>query len=86
MIPEASTIGEVQEIRAAIKAWESRRILAGPRPDRQFGQIVEVMLGTSARIGEVLAIRLQDLDLDAPISTARTAGTIISRKGGSTHR
>lgn len=85
-ILEAFTIDEVQEIRAAIKAWESRRILAGPRPDRQLGQIVEVMLGTSARIGEVLAIRLQDLDLDGPTPTARIAGTIISRKGEPTHR
>lgn len=85
-IPDAFTIDEVQQIRAAIKAWESRRILAGPRPDRQLGQIVEVMLGTSARIGEVLAIRLQDLDLDGPIPTARIAGTIITRKGEPTHR
>nr|WP_260845953.1 tyrosine-type recombinase/integrase [Micrococcus luteus] len=44
------------------------------------------MLGTSARIGEVLAIRLQDLDLGGPIPTARIAGTIISRKGEPTHR
>lgn len=85
-IPDAFTIGEVQEIRAAIKAWESRRILAGPRPDRQLGQIVEVMLGTSARIGEVLALRLQDLGLDGPVPTARIAGTIISRKGEPTRR
>lgn len=85
-IPEAFTIGEVQDIRAAIKAWESRRIVAGPRPDRQLGQIVEIMLGTSDRIGEVLAIRLQDLDPDGPIPTARIAGTIISRTGEPTHR
>jgi len=43
------------------------------------------MLGTSARIGEVLAIRLQDLHLDGPIPTARIAGTIITRKGEPTH-
>lgn len=49
-------------------------------------QIVEAMLGTSARIGEVLAIRVQDLHLDDPILTARIAGTIISRKGEPTHR
>lgn len=30
-IPDAFTIGEVQDIRAAIKTWESRRMLAGPR-------------------------------------------------------
>lgn len=85
-IPDAFTIDEVQEIRAAIKAWESRLILAGPRPDRQLGQIVEVMLGTSARIGEVLAIRLQDLNLHSLIPTARIVGTIITRKGEPTRR
>jgi hypothetical protein len=30
---------------------------SGPKPDGQLGAIIEVMLGTSARIGEVLAIR-----------------------------
>ena len=85
-IPDAFTIDQIQDIRAAIRTWESRRILAGPRPDRQLGQIVEVMLGTSARIGEVLAIRVQDLDLSSPVPTVRIAGTIISRKGEPTHR
>ena len=84
--PDVFTWDEITAIRAAIRDWEKRPILAGPRPDGQLGQIVEVMLGTSARIGEVLAIRLQDLDLDGPIPTARIAGTIISRKGEPTHR
>lgn len=60
--------------------------MAGPGRDRQIGQIVAVVLGTAARIGEVLAIRRQDLDLDVSIPTARIAGTIISRKGEPTHR
>lgn len=62
-IPGASAVADVHKIRTVTKVWESRRILAGPRPDRQLGQAAEVMLGTSAGIGEVLAIRLQDLDL-----------------------
>lgn len=57
-----------------------------PRPDGQLGQIVEVVLGTSARIGEVLAIRVADLDLDAPVAMVRIAGMIVSRKGEPTHR
>lgn len=44
------------------------------------------MLGTSARIGQVVAIRFQDLDLDGPIPTARIPGTISSRAGEPTHR
>ncbi len=46
---------------------------------RSLGAIIEVILGTSARIGEVLAIRLRDIDLIAP--SVRITGTIISRKG-----
>ena len=38
------------------------------------------MLGTSARIGELLAIRLGDLDLDAPIPPEQISGTIVTVK------
>ncbi len=52
----ALTASEVNAIRAVIRAWEQSAGNSGPNPDGQLGQIVEVMLGTSARIGEVLAI------------------------------
>ena len=54
-MPDALTSVEVNAIRAVIARWESGvDHLSGPRPDGQLGAIVEVMLGTSARIGEVL--------------------------------
>ena len=84
--PDIFSWEELKAIRAGISAWEHRPIKAGPKPDGQLGQIVEVMRGTSARIGEVLAIRLADLDLDAPIPSVRISGTIVSRKGEPTHR
>lgn len=84
--PDAFEDSEVSLIRDAIQAWEERPIKAGPRPDGQLGQIVEVLLGTSVRIGEVLAIRLRDLDLRGAYPTVRICGTIISRKGEPTHR
>jgi len=84
--PEIFSWEELKSIRSAIRNWENRPILAGPRPDGQLGEIVEVMLGTSARIGEVLAIRLADLDLDAPVPIVRISDTIVSRKGEPTHR
>ncbi len=84
--PDAFEDSEVSLIRDAIREWEERPIKAGPRPDGQLGQIVEVLLGTSARIGEVLAIRLRDLDLRGAYPTVRICGTIISRKGEPTHR
>lgn len=85
-MPDAFSVEDINAIREAIRAWERRNILAGPRPDGQLVQIIEVMLGTSARIGEVLAIRLCDLDLGGAIPTIRISGTIVSRTGEATHR
>lgn len=84
--PTALTAVEVNAIRAVIKAWEHSRGTSGPNPDGQLGQIVEVMLGTSARIGEVLGIRRCDLDLTTTPATLRICGTVISEKGVGTFR
>jgi len=86
-IPDALTAPEVNVIRAAIAQWESGADhVSGPKPDGQLGAIVEVMLGTSARIGEVLAIRRRDVDITSPIPSIRLAGTIVSRNGEHTFR
>ncbi len=83
-MPDAYTPEEITAIRAAIAYWEAGRDVSGPKPDGQLGVIVEVMLGASARIGEVLAIRRRDIDLSVP--SVRIAGTIISPKGQLTAR
>ncbi|MGI9016974.1 MAG: hypothetical protein ACR2HR_07715 [Euzebya sp.] len=44
------------------------------------------MLGTSARIGEALAIRRRDVDVTSAPPTIRIAGTLIDRKGMPTVR
>ncbi|MDQ3423719.1 MAG: site-specific integrase [Actinomycetota bacterium] len=84
--PTALTATEVNAIRAVIKAWEHTRGTSGPNPDGQLGQIVEVMLGTSARIGEVLAIRRCDLDVTAMPATLRICGTMVTERGVGTYR
>lgn len=79
--PDALTAVEVTAIRAAVKHWESGLSRFGPKPDGRLGVIIEVMLGTSARIGEVLAIRRRDVDVTAAPPTIRIAGTVVSRTG-----
>ncbi|MEV7633164.1 tyrosine-type recombinase/integrase [Microbacterium sp. NPDC089318] len=79
--PNALTPGEVNAIRAAIAFWEAGRSPSGPKPDGQLSAIVEVMLGTSARIGEVLAIRRRDIDVTSPVPSIRIAGTIVAHRG-----
>ena len=86
-IPDALMAPEVNTIRAAIAQWESAADhISGPKPDGQLGAIIEVMLGTSARIGEVLAVRRRDVDVTSPVPSIRLSGTIISRKGEQTFR
>ena len=84
--PTALMASEVNAIRAVIKVWEQTRGTSGPNPDGQLGQVVEVMLGTSARIGEVLAVRRCDVDVTVNPALMRIAGTVISNKGEPTFR
>lgn len=80
------TTQQVDEIRRAVRGWRRRPGLPGPRPDGQLEQIIEVILGTSARIGEVLAIRKCDVDVTRSPATVRLCGTIVSPTGKPTHR
>lgn len=82
----ALTIGEVEAIRAAVRGWRRGPGFVGPPPDGQLEQIIEVMLGTSARIGEVLAIRRCDVDVTVSPATVRISGTIVSPTGKPTQR
>ncbi|MCU1530112.1 MAG: site-specific integrase [Frondihabitans sp.] len=84
--PNALTPAEVNAIRTAIAFWEAGRSPSGPKPDGQLGAIVEVMLGTSARIGEVLAVRRRDVDVTSATPSIRIAGTIVSHWGEPTAR
>ena len=80
------TIEQVEEIRRAVRGWRRGSGLPGPPPDGQLEQIIEVMLGTSARIGEVLAIRKCDVDVTRSPASVRLCGTIVSPTGKPTHR
>ncbi len=82
----ALTLDEVQAIRAAAHSWRRGTSVPGPPPDGQLELIIEVMLGTSARIGEVLAIRKCDVDVTVTPATVRICGTIVSPTGRPTHR
>jgi len=78
-VPTALTIEQLQRIREAAAAWRAGEGLPGPKPDRQLG--AKVMLGTSARIGEVLALRRRDVDVAGSPPTVRINGTIVTRNG-----
>ena len=82
----ALTREQVDAIRTAAHAWRRGPGVPGPPPDGQLEQIIDLMLGTSARIGEVLAIRKCDVDVTVSPATVRICGTVVSPAGKPTHR
>ena len=82
----ALTLEQVEAIRAAVRGWRRGPGVPGPPPDGQLEQIIDVMLGTSARIGEVLAIRKCDVDVTVSPARVRICGTIVSPAGRPTYR
>lgn len=81
-MPTALTIEQIQRVREATAVW---RTGGGPKPDRQLDAIIEVMLGTSARIGEVLALRRCDVDVTGspltPNNVRRQLRTVLDTAG-----
>lgn len=83
---KALSVADIAAVRQAVRAWRRDDGLPGPRPDGQLEEIVEVMLGSSARIGEVLALRKCDVDVTRTPARVRICGTIVSPKGVATYR
>ncbi len=79
--PQALTLEQVAAIRAAAADWRTDPKLPGPKSDGQVRDIIEVLLGTAMRIGEVLALRPCDIT-DAPNGMAtHVNATVVQRKG-----
>lgn len=66
-----------------MRAW-LRKNRPGPKSSGDMAGIIELMLATGARIGEVLALRWGDIDLDA--STLEINATIKTEPGKGTYR
>lgn len=79
--PQALTLDQIAAIRAAAAAWRTGARLSGPRPDGQVRDIIEVLLGTALRTGEVLALRPRDIQDSPSGMIASVTGTVVQRKG-----
>lgn len=79
----ALSLAELENVRAAVRAWHSKE-RSGPKSSGDIGDIIEVMLGTGARIGEVLALRWADIDLGARVMDVNA--TIKTESGIGTYR
>lgn len=75
--------GEVADVQAAVHACLGKE-RPGPRSSRDMSDIIELMLTTGARIGEVLALRWREIDLDA--RSIELNATIKTESGMGTYR
>lgn len=75
----AMTVLEVAELRARVAAWAGGNV-SGPPRALDLPEILDVMVGTGARIGEVLALRRDDTDLAADPPTVTVRGTVVGNR------
>ncbi|WP_300599412.1 tyrosine-type recombinase/integrase [uncultured Nocardioides sp.] len=79
--PQALTLAQIAAIRVAATNWRAEPGRPGPKPDGQVRDIIEVLLGTAMRTGEVLALRPCDIE-DRPTGmVVAVTGTVVQRKG-----
>ncbi len=84
--PVALNLDHLHEVRQAVSSWRSGPAVSGPRPDGQVKDVIEVMLGTSDRIGEALALRKRDINDTVVPMQVTVAGTLVVIKGKSVYR
>lgn len=64
-------------LRDLIAAWEKGDVRRSP----DIGRIIDLGLATGCRIGELLALRWEDVDLDSSPATVLECGTVVYVKG-----
>lgn len=79
-------LGLLEAVRRAARMYrterdEHGRLPPGPRPTPDLGDIIDLLLATGARPGEVLALRWSDVDLSGPTAQLTISGTLVQPKG-----
>jgi integrase len=79
------TLEDLSTVRKALRAWTAKQ-RPGPKASNDMADIVDLMLATGTRIGEILALRWADVALDADRPTLTINGTIKTEPGKGTYR
>jgi integrase len=83
---KALSVKDVQKLRTIIGDWQNDPDHQGRPRAGDLLDVLDIFLGTGARIGEVLAIRWKDIDLQAKPPTVTISGTVVMEKGRSAYR
>ena len=79
------TLEDLNTVREALRAWTAEQ-RPGPKASNDMSDIIDLMLATGARIGEVLALRWADVALDADRPSLTINGTIKTEPSKGTYR
>lgn len=82
---QALSVEDLNAVRSAVDAWMIKK-RPGPKPNQDMPDLVDLLLATGCRIGEVLAIRWTDIDLTATPPTVSISGTIKTETKKGTYR
>jgi integrase len=78
---EVLDLEQVKALRALVRPEALRQ--AGKRgPNGDLRDVIDCLLGTGCRIGEVLAVRWEHVDLDSDLPTMEISGTIVEPRSG----
>ena len=84
--PRALSLPEITRLRRHVAQYRTGPGVHGPKPNNDIPDLVDVMLSTGARIGEALALRWCDIDLDSAPPTLTISGTIVEESGRPPYR
>jgi len=77
---------QITAIRELMRTWRATGG-RGPRPNyRSLIDGMDIMLGSSARVGECIGLRRMDVDMTTAPPTLLVDGTIVSTKEEGLHR
>lgn len=82
---QALSMEDLDAVRFAVDAWMTKK-RSGPKSSSDMPDIIDLLLATGCRIGEVLALRWTDIDLSATPPTVAISGTIKTETGKGTYR
>jgi integrase len=73
----ALTVEDVASLRRGIEQWLAAPVSSGPKRASDLLDLFDMLLATGARIGEVCALRWQDVDLSGERATVTICGTVV---------
>jgi len=84
-VTRSLTLEDLDTVRRALRAWTGKQ-RPGPEASSDMADIIDLMLATGARIGEILALRWADVALEATRANLTINGTIKTEPGKGTYR